>query len=202
MSKAILFDLDGVLVDACELHRRALNFALIVVSGYEIPVSDYHLFEGHPTKVKLNMLVDSDNIKQEDIPEISRIKQEMTMKFARELFSPSQPKVYLFTRLKRAGVKIGVVSNAVRTTVHSFLDYIGLIEHVQVIISNEDVEYPKPNPEGYLKAMELLGVKPEETTIVEDSEVGIAAARATGANVVLVNGPDEVCWELLRCRID
>jgi len=201
MSKAILFDLDGVLVDACELHRRALNFALIAVSGYEIPASDFHLYEGRPTKVKLNMLVGLGHIKEEDIPEICRIKQEMTIRCANSMFHHDQVKTNLFKHIKDRKLKIAVVSNAVRETVEHLLRLIGVWQHVDLIISNEDVERPKPDPEGYLKAMEVLGAKPFETIIVEDSEVGIKAAKASGAIVVAVSGVDKVNWEMLRCRI-
>lgn len=201
MAEAILFDLDGVLVDACELHRRALNFALTAVSGYEIESQDFHLFEGRPTKVKLKMLAGMGHIREEDIPEICRVKQEMTIRCANSMFHRDQIKTNLFSRLKHAEVKIAVVSNAVRETVEHLLRLIGVSQYVDLIISNEDVEHPKPDPEGYLKAMKILGVNPNETIIVEDSEVGIKAAKASGAKVVAVSAVNQVNWGAFRCRI-
>lgn len=194
MLKAVLFDLDGVLVDACELHRQALNFALRLEAGYEIPKSDLHLFEGRSTRVKLQMLVGMGHISADLVEAIKASKQTTTVNLAKQLFSLDMSKIHLFTRLKMKGIKIGVVSNAVRETVDLLLELIGVKDLVDVTLSNEDVERNKPDPEGYLKAMKILGVNSNETVIIEDSEVGVKAAKATGAKVVVVDDVARVNW--------
>ena len=68
-------------------------------------------------------------------------------------------------------------------------------------MTNEDVEVPKPNPEGYLNAMNILGVSPSSTLIVEDSEKGFQAAKASGAHVLKVQGPDDVNFENVSVTI-
>jgi HAD superfamily hydrolase (TIGR01509 family) len=70
-----------------------------------------------------------------------------------------------------------------------------LLSNFDVMLSNEDVVNSKPNPEMYIKAMELLGVSPNETMIVEDNENGIKAARASGAFVMVVDDTEDVNWK-------
>jgi HAD superfamily hydrolase (TIGR01509 family) len=76
-----------------------------------------------------------------------------------------------------------------------------LMRYLDVMISNEDVGRPKPDPEMYLAALDRLGVRPEETVIVEDNENGVKAATAAGAHVLVVEGPDDVTLDAIRSRI-
>jgi HAD superfamily hydrolase (TIGR01509 family) len=78
------------------------------------------------------------------------------------------------------------------------LTYAGLLDSIDVLVTNQDVRDPKPNPECYFTAMEILGVSPEETVIIEDSPYGIMAAKASGALVVTVKSVDEVTLDLLH----
>jgi HAD superfamily hydrolase (TIGR01509 family) len=78
------------------------------------------------------------------------------------------------------------------------LQYSGIFDFLDVLITNEDVMNPKPNPEGYLLGMSKLGITPSETVVIEDGVHGIVAAKAAGANVVEVLNPDEVSLEILE----
>jgi HAD superfamily hydrolase (TIGR01509 family) len=77
------------------------------------------------------------------------------------------------------------------------LTYAGLLDSLDVLVTNQDVKNPKPNPECYFLAMEKLGVLPAETVIVEDSPYGIQAAKASGATVVTVASVNEVTLDIL-----
>jgi HAD superfamily hydrolase (TIGR01509 family) len=70
-----------------------------------------------------------------------------------------------------------------------------------LILCNEDVEKNKPAPDPYLKAMELLGVLPSETLVLEDSEKGLISARAAGCHVWHVAGPQDITYENLMDKI-
>jgi HAD superfamily hydrolase (TIGR01509 family) len=78
------------------------------------------------------------------------------------------------------------------------LTYAGLRDFLDVLVTNQDVREPKPNPECYLLAMEKLGVLPVETVIVEDSPYGIQAAKASGAKVITVASVNEVTLDILH----
>jgi HAD superfamily hydrolase (TIGR01509 family) len=76
-----------------------------------------------------------------------------------------------------------------------------LMEHIDLLLSNEDVKKCKPDPEMYLEAMRILGVEPKTSLIIEDNEHGIQAGRASGGNVLAVKGYHEVNWDLIESQL-
>jgi HAD superfamily hydrolase (TIGR01509 family) len=195
--KAVLFDMDGVLIDARDWHFDALNEALEIF-GVEISRSD-HLsrFNGLSTRKKLDMLTSEGLIPSELHEAIQSIKQDRTLRIAAQMCFPIVSHQVLITRLKALGIKVGLVTNSIRKSSEFMLEYAGLLKFLDVVITNEDVLEGKPNPAGYLLAMQKLGVLPSETVVVEDGEYGILAAEAAGATVIKVNDPFEVSLELL-----
>lgn len=195
--KAVLFDMDGVLIDAREWHYEALNEALDIF-GTSISLED-HLdrFNGLSTSVKLKMLSQEGNLPIELHEMIAAVKQDRTLRIAAKNCFPNVSHQILISRLKSLGIKVGLVTNSIRQTTEFMLEYAGILKFLDVVVTNEDVVEGKPSPEGYLKAMTLLNSLPGETLIIEDGDYGITAARASGARVVVVNGPADVGLELL-----
>ena len=195
--KAVLFDMDGVLIDARDWHYDALNEALRIF-GVEISRSD-HLsrFNGLSTRKKLNMLTAEGLIPYELHEAIQSIKQDRTLRIAAQMCFPIVSHQVLITRLKALGIKVGLVTNSIRKSSEFMLEYAGLLKFMDVVVTNEDVVEGKPNPAGYLLAMEKLGVLPSETIVIEDGEYGILAAEAAGTTVIKVNDPFDVSLELL-----
>ena len=193
--KAILFDMDGVLIDAKDWHYEALNKAL---SLFGIEISRYdHLstFDGLPTKVKLQMLS-----KRFYLPEalhafINKIKQIYTLELIYQKCHPMFHHEYALARLHKDGYKIAVCSNSVRKTVELMMERSGLIKYLDVIISNEDVKKAKPDPEMYTTAIKKFNLQPCECLVVEDNPVGILAGKASGANVLEVGTVYDVTYE-------
>ena len=187
MIKLVLFDLDGVLIDAKNIHFVALNNAL----GPEYAITEEeHLatYDGLKTLQKLEMLTKRKGLDPTLHSEISEKKQEIT----RDLLSNQEPIEHicdLFQELEDQGYKIGVCSNSIRRTVVTSLAQAKLIKHCSVIRSNEDVKNSKPHPEIYWKAMSMMGVLPEETIIVEDSPPGLLSAQRSRANYIRVDNP-------------
>jgi beta-phosphoglucomutase len=173
MIKAILFDLDGVLVDACDWHFDSLNMALKDVVGYEISREDHEIkYNGLPTKVKLKMLGVSDD----DFDKIWNLKQRYTLNIIRDTAQIMQEKIELHSWLKSNHIKIGCVTNSIRVTAEEMLRQTGQYDFMDVLIANEDVENNKPYPDCYNKAVDLLDLPPSSIIIVEDSDKGVAAA--------------------------
>jgi beta-phosphoglucomutase len=196
--KAVLFDMDGVLIDAREWHYEALNDVLEIF-GYRIS-RDMHedRYDGLSTAKKLQMLTKEVGLPVHIHGMINRIKQDRTLRIAAQKCYPNVSHQVLISRLRNLDIKVGVVTNSIRQTTEFMLTYAGLLESLDVLVTNQDVDEPKPNPECYLIAMEKLGVLPSETVIVEDSPYGIAAAKASGATVVTVTSVDEVTLDLLH----
>mgnify|MGYP003149095519 CR=1 FL=1 len=202
INKAVLFDLDGVLVDACDWHYEALNRALKQVSNYEISVDDHvTTYNGLPTKRKLKMLVDTGVIRESDIEVISDLKQKLTMEVIEEFCNHSISKVAMMKMLKDAGYKIGCVTNSIRMTAGLMLQKTGIMDYFEVVVTNEQCNYNKPHPEPYIKALVKLGCLPQDSIIVEDSPKGLEAARLTGCRVLEVKNATEVTKELFKDKL-
>lgn len=195
--KAIIFDLDGVLVDATEWHYLALNKALGLF-GYSITRDEHEkAYNGLPTKKKLQLLTEQKGLPGTLHDFINTMKQKYTLELIQNNCVPDFQKLFLLKKLKNRGYKVAVASNAIHTSIEIMLKKARLWELCDEILSNQDVKNPKPDPEIYLKAFEKLQLKPQECIIVEDAEPGIKAARASGAWCLEVSGYGVVCYDLV-----
>ena len=145
--KLIIFDLDGVLVEAKNIHFDALNEAL----GEKYSISwNEHLstYDGLKTNQKLEMLSERKGLPKELHKEIWDTKQKITLQKLKKL-EPNETLVDLMSSLSNSGYKIAVCSNSIRKTVLTVLSKLGIMEYMDLIISNEDVKNSKPHPEMY-----------------------------------------------------
>ena len=192
MIKGIVFDMDGVLIEAKDWHYDALNKALKLF-GFEISRFD-HLttYDGLPTRRKLEMLSIERGLPVELHSFINEMKQAYTMEIVHTHCKPRFVHEYALSKLKAMEYKLAVASNSIKTTIEVMMLKAKLAQYLDVQLSAEDVTNGKPDPEIYIKAMEHLNIKPSECLILEDNENGILAARASGAHVLVVKEVDEV----------
>lgn len=199
MIKAVLFDMDGVLVDACEWHRVALNDALKEVCNYEISLEDhYKYYNGIPTKIKLEMLHNKRIIKKEDFNIIENIKQEKTIIAIKNYANIRKEKIDLMNFIKSKNIKLACYTNSIRETAELMLEKTGILHYFDLLITNQDVKKPKPDPEGYLKILSSFGIESQEAVIVEDSPKGLEAAKKTNCKILMVKNPDEVIIDIFK----
>ena len=199
--KAILFDMDGVLIDAKDWHYEALNKALSLF-GMEISRYD-HLttFDGLPTKVKLQMLSKRYYLPDELHPFINELKQSYTVEIVYKKCHPMFHHEYALSKLHKLGYKIAVCSNSMRNTIELMMDRAQLMPYIDLIVSNEDVIRAKPDPEMYQIAINNFGLKPKECIVVEDNPNGIQAGKASGASVLEVATVYDVNYENIMRKI-
>jgi len=191
--KAILYDLDGVLVDACEWHYLSLNAALLEVSGFEISLDEHLMsFNGLPTHTKLDKLVEMGRVNWIHKERIWKLKQDKTLDIIQANAKEDLVKQELHRYIREQGIKIACVTNSITETAAAMLESTGQIDLIDLLVSNQMVKKPKPHGEGYIRAMVALNSLPEETLIVEDSPVGLEAARTTGAYIWQVKDSSEV----------
>ena len=197
MIKLVIFDLDGVLVDARELHYEALNKALESIDKKYVITRDEHLssFDGLPTSKKLKMLSEKKGLPEEMHSFVWNKKQEATISIIKSEMSTDHRMCEILKNLSERGLKIAVASNSIRESVKMMLLKKGLLEYVDFFYSNQDVKNPKPSSEIFLKCMIKSGFSPKETLIVEDSHVGRLAAFNSGAQVCPVTDPSDVSLE-------
>lgn len=199
--KGILFDMDGVLIDAREWHYLALNDALLPF-GYEISEHDHHTrFDGLSTRVKLNMLSQEEGLPRHLHPLISRVKQDRTIRFSYFSNYPNVGIQILLNRLTQKKILLGVVTNSIRQTTEIMLDSAAIKSYFDVVITNEDVKLPKPDPEGYMMACQRLNLNPSSVLVIEDGEYGAEAAAEAGCKVLKVADPYEVNLALVLPHI-
>lgn len=199
--KAILFDMDGVLIDAKDWHYEALNRVLDL---FGMPISRVdHLttFDGLPTRKKLEMLTLERGLPRELHEFINEMKQQYTMDIVYTSCKPRFTHEYTLSKLKHLGYRMAVCSNSIRNTVETMMSKADLRQYLDLLVSNEDVTKGKPDPEMYIKAIAHFDLKPSECLIVEDNENGIRAARASGAHVLVVRKVDDTNFENIKRRI-
>lgn len=195
----VIFDLDGVLVDACEWHRIALNEALKEVGSQEISLADhYGIFNGIPTRVKLAKLTKLGALDESLHQEVYNLKQSKTIEIIEKHANKRLEKIEMLQGLKSEGHTVACFTNSIKITAELMLKRTGIFDMFDKVTTNQDVSAPKPDPEGYVECMRFFNFSPSETLIVEDSPKGIKAAKVSGANVLVVQNPDEVNLALVK----
>ena len=195
----VIFDLDGVLVDACEWHRIALNEALKEICGYKISLEDhYKVYNGIPTRKKLEILTSKKLVTLEQHELVYKSKQKKTIEIINKNATIRPEKQEIIKYLKESGIIVACYTNSIRKTATLMLEKTGILEMFEYILTNQDVTHPKPDPEGYNFLMKHFSISPARTLIFEDSPKGLAAAKSSGANVIQVSGPEEVNLKLIK----
>ena len=202
MIKLIIFDLDGVLVDARELHYEALNDALAEVGEEYVINRDEHLstYDGLATSKKLKMLTEKKGLPEKDHHLIWKLKQEMTSKVI-DRFSIDGRLQNILKRLKAEGYTIACATNSIRETAKLQLIRRGFFEFIDYLYSQTDVNNIKPNTEVYLRCMLKAGCDPVQTVIVEDSHIGRKAALNSGAHLCPVINSLDLTYEKVKDTI-
>lgn len=192
MIKLVIFDLDGVLVEAKNIHFDAFNMAL--GKKYAISWNDHlSIYDGLKTKQKLKILTKRKELPVNLYSKIWEKKQKLTLSKLSSL-KPNKTLQSIISNLVKDGYKIAVCSNSIRKTVLTVLSKLGIMEYMDLVISNEDVKNSKPHPEMYWKAISMMGCLPEETLIIEDSPYGLLAASRSKSYILRVKNPNEVTY--------
>jgi HAD superfamily hydrolase (TIGR01509 family) len=199
MIKLIIFDLDGVLVEAKNIHFEAFNKAL---GEYAISWDEHlSIYDGLKTNQKLDMLHERKGLPKEQFTNIWNNKQKYTL----EVLSNLKKDEILYSTIQNLSLdnyKLAVCSNSIRKTVLTVLSKLGIIEFFDLILSNEDVKNSKPHPEIYWKAISEMSCLPEETLIIEDSPYGLLAASRSKSHILRVGSPKEVTYISIKNKIN
>jgi HAD superfamily hydrolase (TIGR01509 family) len=202
MIKAVLYDLDGVLIDTKDWHYLSLNFALKSF-GYHLSEEEHkRLYEGLPTSEKLKMLTKSKGLPVGLYRRITELKNSHLAGLSKDNIKIDPVKVELVSGIKKQGLKQIVCTNTTKSTVMMMLSSVGLYDYLDAVFTRKDINKPKPNPEIYKKAIGYSGYKPEECLIFEDSEHGLKAATLSGAHVFCVQSVADLDLQLVMSIIE
>lgn len=202
-SMALVFDLDGVLIESKDLHFQTFNQAIAEIAGNKYSLlHEEHLalYDGLSTRQKLTKMTSLKGLPEQFHNDIFTRKQELTQDGFQ--FLPVDPKVKeTLQQLKKFGFLIGVASNCIRSSVIGLLQQIDVLDSVDVILSNQNVKQPKPFGEIYQLAAASFGLDPNQVIAIEDSKKGFEAVRRAGLSLIRVNSPEQIRIEYLLPKI-
>ncbi len=191
MLKAVIFDLDGLLVDSTPLQWEATKRFLEHFNKLDLSTHS-----GSEGKRIIDILLELKDVY--DLPgtieELYHIRQEFFLKLVAQKLELFAGALELLEKIKKRGAVISMATSGDKNYVHAVLKkFPKLAEYFKIIVTGDDVVAGKPNPEIYLKTAQTLGVKPFECVVLEDSFNGIISAKRAGMTVVAVpnqNYPD------------
>ena len=178
--KAVIFDMDGVLVDNLGYNTVAFN-ELLFKYGVHLDEAYRKKTRGRSLRDQIQMWREDFGIKGEIDPlDFSKKALAIQLKLAEENIKPDEDLQKLISELKKNKIKLGVATSSTTDRAEILLDLVEVRDKLDVLVTSEDVEKHKPNPEIFLKAAEKLGVNPDECVVFEDALNGIQAANAAG----------------------
>lgn len=181
--KLLMSDLDGTLFDTRKVNYLAYQDA-ISPYGYNM---DYDYYCNFCNGIHyLNFLPQITTTDQEVLSEMHSRKKNAYRKYL-DSARINKPLVDLI-RIVKTECKIALVTTASEENTYDILQKFDIEELFDLILTHEQVKHSKPNPEGYLKALEYFGIKPLDAVIFEDSDVGIEAALKSGVQYFIVEG--------------
>lgn len=175
MIKALLFDLDGTLIETEEANFEAYR-AACKFYGYDISYRDFKEYTGKHYSLFLPKLIKSED--KEIIRKIYSKKKELYPKFA--YLAKQIPQTIQVLKENYNKYKTALVTTASGEAVNMWLGVFHLNGYFKETISGDDVIHKKPDPEAYLLAAKKLGVKPQECLVFEDHPIGFEAAMQAG----------------------
>ena len=179
----LIFDLDGTLADTMPTHFAAWSKSM-AAHGIEFSEDRFYALGGVPTPVIIDLLA-SEQGKILDSTVIAEAKEELFLELLKDV-QPVVP-VKLIAELHRGLMPLAVATGSLKWVAEKILKTLGIREWFTAVVGADDIVHPKPAPDTYLKAAELIGVDPTRCHAFEDTELGIQAARNAGMDVIDIN---------------
>jgi beta-phosphoglucomutase len=177
MQKAVLFDVDGVLVDSFQAHFRSW-LMLAEENGFSFTREDFTSTFGRTSRDIIAALWPVDDLDDEQIRSLDDRKEALYREIVADDFPAMDGAVELIDALGEAGFRLAVGSSGPPENVNLVLERLGRAEAFATIITGNDVTRGKPDPHVYQLAADRLKIRPGRCAVIEDAPAGIAAARA------------------------
>ncbi|HBN08999.1 MAG TPA: hydrolase [Cyanobacteria bacterium UBA8530] len=186
MSIALIFDMDGLLIDSEPLYQRTEKKILA-----DYGITDFSILDeafGMKNEEAFEMYVERLALPADPLELLDRCREQMLVLFKEELQLMPQAEACLET-FHRKGYPMALASGSMRALLDTAVGRFGLEKYFSVTVSGDDVEHGKPDPEIFLLAAKKLGVKPSDCLVFEDAIHGVTAAKAAGMYCVAVPNP-------------
>jgi len=180
MMKAVIFDMDGVLVDTTGYNTAAFN-KLLSKYGVSLDKAYRKKTVGMSLRDQIQIWRSDFGIKEEIDPlDFSKKAFAIQLELAKEEIKPDEHVQNLISELKKNDVKLAVATSSTTDRAKALLDLVEVRDKLDALVTSEDVEKHKPDPEIFLRTAKELNVKPEECVVFEDALNGIQAANGAG----------------------
>ena len=181
---AVIFDMDGVLVDGEPLHFAAVN-EILADEGARLDVETYRRYLGTTLQHTWDDLRARFDLRH-DFDHYAQRYDAVVMEQYRQQARPTDGALALLERLRLAGIPCAVASSSNRRWVDAALEALGMRRYFSITVAGDEVTQSKPNPEIYRVAAAQLGEAPQDCLVVEDAPAGIESGRRAGMRVVAV----------------
>lgn len=193
--KAVIFDMDGVIVDTNPHHRLAWR-EFYQRNGRNLSDDDFvqYVSGKHNTDIVAHLFANR-VLTPAEVMRLGHEKEVLFRELYRPVITPVAGLIEFLELLKTAGIRTAVATSAPVENLDFVVDTLNIRHYFDALLNESMVGHPKPDPEIYQKAMAMLGVEPADSVIFEDSMTGIQAAKASGASVIgmaTTQSPDEL----------
>jgi beta-phosphoglucomutase family hydrolase len=186
--KAVIFDMDGVIVNSEPAHVEAEKHILLKY-GVKITTEELRDYTGTTAEFEFNDLIRKYKLNT-TAETLFNEKEEILFRLLEEKTEPTEGVIYLIKNLKQHGFKLGIATSGHRKLAHYYLKKLGIETFFDTVVCAEDITHSKPDPGIFMKAAQRLGVEPKECIVIEDARVGIEAARKAGMKSIGYSNPN------------
>jgi len=186
--KAVIFDMDGVIVDSEPMHIEAEKQVLLKY-GVKITAEELRTYTGTTAEFEFTDLIRKYKL-ETTADELFQEKENILFKLLKEKTQPTEGVIQLIKSFKNYGLKLGIASSGHRKLVNYFLQKLKIERFFDSVVCAEDISRSKPDPEIFLKSANALRVEPVECIVIEDSTLGVKAAKLAGAKCVGYRNPN------------
>lgn len=191
MVKALVFDLDGTLIDSNEAHAISWVVAYKLVGYGNVPVGKVRKFIGARGDLITEKVLGREALR--DYHKIRAVKDRVFLRLMREGVVRIFPEVHYVLRvLKGCGIRLCLATSTNILTLLAVLEFFNLVDYFDTVVAGEEVPKSKPEPDLFLEALRRVGVEPSDGVVVGDTAFDIIPARSIGALAVLIRRPGGV----------